>query len=84
MKKLSALIGIFILSFGVSILMCTILPYAAIVFIQAALLIAAGDYYKLSVRRIYYRRYAPMKIIVLKPPKFVACIVRLFTGISAK
>lgn len=50
MKKLSALIGIFILSFGVSILMCTILPYAAIVFIQAALLIAAGVFYILCVR----------------------------------
>ena len=45
MKKMAALIGIFILSFGVSILMCTILPANAIVFIQAALLIAAGFFY---------------------------------------
>ena len=49
MKKLALLIGIFILSFGVSILLCTILPPAAIVFIQAALLIAAGLFYIFSV-----------------------------------
>lgn len=49
MKKLAALIGIFILSFGVSILLCTILPATAIVFIQAALLIAAGLFYIFAV-----------------------------------
>ena len=49
MKKLAAIIGIFILAFGVSILMCTILPPTAIVFIQATLLIAAGLFYIFSV-----------------------------------
>ena len=45
MKKLSAFIGIFILSFGVSILMCSILPSAAMIFVLASLLIAAGIFY---------------------------------------
>ncbi len=49
MKKLSSLIGIFILSFGVSILLCTILPPGALVFIQALLLCAAGVFFVISL-----------------------------------
>ena len=49
MKKAAALIGIFMLSFGVSILMCTILPASVIVFIEAAMLIAAGILYVFCV-----------------------------------
>ncbi len=49
MRKLAALIGIFILSFGVSILMCTVLPSTVIIFVEASLLIAAGIFYILCV-----------------------------------
>ena len=49
MKKLASVIGIFILSFGFSIIMCCVLPPGALVFIQAILLIAAGVFYVLTM-----------------------------------
>ena len=49
MRKLASIIGIFILSFGFSIILCCVLPPGALVFIQAILLIAAGVFYVLSV-----------------------------------
>lgn len=49
MNKLAAIIGIFILSFGLSILLCCILPPGALVFVQAVLLIAAGAFFVISL-----------------------------------
>lgn len=49
MEKLAALVGIFILAFGISIILCCILPSGALVFVEAILLIAAGVFFVLSL-----------------------------------
>lgn len=49
MKRLASIIGIFILSFGFSIIMCCVLPPGALVFVEAILLIAAGVFYVMTI-----------------------------------
>lgn len=49
MDKLAAIIAVFILAFGISILLCSILPSGALVFVEAILLIAAGAFFVLSL-----------------------------------
>lgn len=49
MKKIATLIGIFILAFGISIILCCVMPPGALVFVQAVLLIAAGVFYVMTV-----------------------------------
>lgn len=49
MKRLATLVGVFILSFGFSIILCCIMPPGVLVFVQAVLLIAAGVFYVLNL-----------------------------------
>ncbi len=49
MKRLASVIGVFILSFGFSIILCTVMPPGILVFVQALLLIAAGVFYVLTL-----------------------------------
>lgn len=49
MKRLASVVGIFILSFGFSIILCCVMPPGALVFVQAILLIAAGVLYVMTM-----------------------------------
>ncbi len=49
MKRLATLVGVFILSFGFSIILCCIMPQGLLVLVQAVLLIAAGVFYVLNL-----------------------------------
>lgn len=49
MNKLGAIIGVFILSFGLSILLTCILPSCALIVIESVLLVAAGAFFVLSI-----------------------------------